>query len=263
MPLDLRDRLSRALRHWLEFTKGGIRSPSPSSRTSCARASRGSRRQSRAVPELTQIANIKLNGRVSLWATHAALRLPRHIQQARLAIMPNMRIIVVTVVALLSPAVAHASKDCMTKAEARKVFRTSYLYWHGKGRCWDAASRHQKVGALRRHRVEAAHKAKLEPEVTVAVVDRRQVPTPAERTLTPDDLRKWGNSMAAMPAEPIVTILDRWPDEELPQRRTKPAAVEEPSLMNTTTIVMMIIMFMVLLALLIEVTVRRRSLSER
>mgnify|MGYP003694615243 CR=1 FL=1 len=85
------------------------------------------------------------------------------------------------------------------------------------------------------------------------------MPTRAERTLTPDDLRKWANSMAAMPAEPIVTILDRWPDEELPQHRTKPTAVEEPSLMNTRTIIMVIIMLMVLLAVLIGVTVHRRS----
>ena len=34
--------------------------------------------------------------------------------------------------------------------------------------------------------------------------------------------------MAAMTSEPILTILDRWPDEELQQHRTKPtAAVEE------------------------------------
>ena len=179
--------------------------------------------------------------------------------------MPNMRIVAIAFVLLLSPAVAHASKDCMTKAEARKIHRTSYLYWHGKGRCWDAAPRHTKVGAVRRHRVEASHKAKAktEPEVKVEVVDSRRVPTPAERTLTPDDLRKFANSMAAMPAEPVLTILDRWPDEELPQHRTKPTAVEGPSLMNVRTIIMVIIMIMVLLAVLIEVGVHRRPLSKR
>jgi hypothetical protein len=107
-------------------------------------------------------------------------------------IMPNMRIFVIAVVVLLSPAIAHASKDCMTKAEARKVYRTSYLYWHGKGRCWDVASRHKRVGAVRRHRVDASHKAKPEPEEKVEVVDSR--PVPPERTLTPDDLRKWGTA---------------------------------------------------------------------
>ena len=170
----------------------------------------------------------------------------------------NTRIIAIAVVVLWWPAIAHASKDCMTKAEARKVYRTSYLYWHGKGRCWDASPRvshrHQKVGAARRYGVEASHKAKPKPEV------KAEVPTRAERTLTPDDLRTFANSMAAMTAEPIVTILDRWPDEELPQHRTKPTAVEEPSLMNTRAIIMVIIMFMVLLAVLIEVRVHRRSL---
>jgi hypothetical protein len=65
--------------------------------------------------------------------------------------------------------------------------------------------------------------------------------------------------MAAMPSEPIVTILDRWPDEELQQHRTRPAAVEEPSLMKARTIVMVIIMLMALSAVLIGVTVHRRS----
>ena len=181
----------------------------------------------------------------------------------------NMRIVVITVVVLLWPAVVHASKDCMTKPEARKVFRSSYLYWHGKGRCWDASPhvshRHQKVRAVRRHHVGASHdiKAKPKPEETPKAVNAGSMPTGANGTLTPDDLRKWANSMAAMPSEPIVKILDRWPDEELPQHRTKPTVVEVPSLMNVRTIIMVIIMIMVLLAVLIELGVHRRPLSKR
>jgi hypothetical protein len=62
-----------------------------------------------------------------------------------------------------------------------------------------------------------------------------------------------------MTSEPILTILDRWPDEELPQHRNKPTEVQEPSMMNTRIIIMVIIMFMVLLAVQIEVTVHRRG----
>jgi hypothetical protein len=181
-------------------------------------------------------------------------------EQVRLSIMrvPNMRTIAIAVLMLSWPAVAHASKDCMTKAEARKVYRTSYLYWHGKGRCWDASRRashrHPKVGAVQ-HRIGASHKAEPKPEV------RPEVPTRAERTLTPDDLRTWANSMAAMTAEPTVTILDRWPDEELPQQRTSPTAVQEPSLINIRTVIMAIIMLMALLAVLIEVTVHLRKVN--
>ena len=180
--------------------------------------------------------------------------------------IPNMRIIAIAVVVLLWPAVAHASKDCMTRAEARKVYHTSHLYWHGKGRCWNASPRashrHQKVGAARRHGGEASHKAKgkpkpeLKPEV---VVDASPVQTQAERTLTPHDLRKFANSMAAMTAGSIVS--DRLPDDELPQHWSKPTAVAEPSLMSTRTIIVVIGMFMMLAAVLIEVN--RRSLSER
>ena len=117
------------------------------------------------------------------------------------------------------------------------------------------------MAAARANRIEASHKAKTRPrpEVKVEVVDPSPVPTGANGTLTPDDLRKWANSMAAMPSDPIVTILDRWPDEELPQHRTKPAVVAKTSLMNTRTMIMVIIMLMALLAVLIGVTVHRRS----
>ena len=78
------------------------------------------------------------------------------------------------------------------------------------------------------------------------------MPTPAERTLTPDDLRTWANSTGGMTAEPTVTIVNRWPDEELPQHRTTPT-VEKPPLMSTRNI-SIVIAFMVLLAALIEVS---------
>ena len=194
-----------------------------------------------------------------MWPTHAAIRLPGHIEQVRLTIMPNMRIVAIAVVLLLSPAVAHASKDCMTKAEARNIYRTSYLYWHGKGRCWDASPRASH--RLKKVAAAKANKAKTrpKPEVKLEVLDPSPVPMGANGTLTPDDLRKWANSMAAMQSEPIVTILDRWPDEELPQHWTKPTAVEEPSLMNARTITMVIIMLMALSAVLVGVTAHRRS----
>ena len=116
--------------------------------------------------------------------------------------VPNMRTIAIAVLVLSWPAVAHASKDCMTKAEARKVYRTSYLYWHGKGRCWDASPRasyrHQKVGAAR-HRAEASHKAKPKPEA------RPELPTRAERTLTPDDLRTKAFALGMFPVFSLGT----------------------------------------------------------
>ena len=92
--------------------------------------------------------------------------------------------------------------------------------------------------------------ANPKPEIKSEIVERSPART-SKGTLTPDDLRAWGNSMAAMTAEPVLTILDRWPDAELPQHRTRPAPVEQPSAMNTRAIMMVTIVFMALLAVLV------------
>ena len=151
---------------------------------------------------------------------------------------------------------AHASRDCMTQAEARKVYPTSRLYWYGKGRCWDTSPTVSRETVRAARRVFHKDKAKPKPQVMAEIVDASPVPTPpttpAERTLTHDDLRTWAKSMAATTAEPTVTIVNRWPDEELPQHRTTPM-VEKPPLMSTRNI-SIVIAFMVLLAALIEVS---------
>jgi hypothetical protein len=92
--------------------------------------------------------------------------------------------------------------------------------------------------------------AKPKPEAKPEIADSGLARTGA-RPLTPDGLRVFANSMAAMTAEPVVTILDRWPDEEMPQQRTKPAPAEQPSPTNSRTIMMVAIMLMALLAVLI------------
>jgi hypothetical protein len=94
--------------------------------------------------------------------------------------------------------------------------------------------------------------AKPKPEIKPEVADGGSARTP-KQTLTPNDLRAWGNSMAAMTAEPVLTILDRWPDAELSQHRAEPAPVEKPSAMNTRAFMMVTIVFMALLAVLMTV----------
>jgi hypothetical protein len=144
----------------------------------------------------------------------------------------------------------------MTQAEARKVYPTSHLYWYGNGRCWDTSPTVSRETVRAARRVFNKDKAKPKPQAMAEIVDASPVPTPpttpAERTLTPDDLRTWANSTGAMRAEPTVAIVNRWPDEELPQHRTTPT-VEKPPLMSTRNI-SIVIAFMVLLAALIEVS---------
>jgi hypothetical protein len=58
-----------------------------------------------------------------------------------------MRIVVIVVFALAALP-AHASKSCMTMAEARQQFRTSHLYWHGSGHCWDATAPQHRIARV-------------------------------------------------------------------------------------------------------------------
>ena len=51
-----------------------------------------------------------------------------------------MRTATVFIFVLLAASPAHASKSCMTMAEARAQFATSHLWWHGPNHCWDATA---------------------------------------------------------------------------------------------------------------------------
>src|SRR5215218_6305994 len=123
-----------------------------------------------------------------------------------------------------------------------------------------SANRHNPLDA--QASISEDPESKPKPAVKLEMVDANPA-LPPKGTLTPNDLRAWANSMAATSAAPSVTILDRWPEQELPQRRTMHTPVEEPSLINTRIVMMMIIMFMAVLALLIEVTFHRKRLAER
>lgn len=92
--------------------------------------------------------------------------------------------------------------------------------------------------------------AELKPKAKPETVDGSPTKTP-KGNLTSEDLRAWGNSMAAMTADPVLTILDRWPDAELLQHRTNSAPVEQPSPTNSRTIMMVTIVFLALLAVLL------------
>jgi hypothetical protein len=99
--------------------------------------------------------------------------------------------------------------------------------------------------------------AKSKPEAQPESADSSPAPTPG-RPLTPDGLRLFANSMASM-TEPVVKILDRWPDEEMPQQQTKSTPVEQPSPTNSRTIMMVAIMLMALLAVLMTTLRRARG----
>lgn len=121
-----------------------------------------------------------------------------------------MRVAVIVVLMLVTATSSEASKSCMSQTEARNVYRTSHLYWHGADHCWDATpTRHRQV----------IHKVQREKE---------------------NDQPKWHDAMSEMllDDEPVQTTVqtpwaDRWVDIEpsqlpLAMRRVDDVQVASP-----------------------------------
>ena len=150
--------------------------------------------------------------------------------------------------------------------EGKPMLSKSLLHWPSSRTAQPAPQREANVTATRSTLFNAqasisGEAAKPGPELRQEMADASSPPA-QERTLTRDHLRAWASGMTAMTAEPVVTILDRWPDQELPQQRSKPATNEDTPLITTRTMLMVIVMFMALVALLFHVTLHRRPFAE-
>lgn len=93
-----------------------------------------------------------------------------------------MRTAFIVLVVLMAASPSHASKSCMTMAEARAQFATSHLYWHGTNHCWDATPP--------RHRVVRRVKPKEEEQQQQAQEEQPAPPAAREP--------KWRNAMSEM-----------------------------------------------------------------
>jgi hypothetical protein len=98
----------------------------------------------------------------------------------------RVAVIVVAVLTVTSP--SQASQSCMTKAEARKHYASSHIYWHGPDHCWDATPPRHGVHGVRRR----------EPTREVERKIDQGKPEIAKPDLTPDPVPKWRDSMSEM-----------------------------------------------------------------
>jgi hypothetical protein len=151
--------------------------------------------------------------------------------------------------------------------EGKQMISKSLLHWSTSKTAQAAPARSNVAPASRPSLLDAQASisdlsaAKPKPEIKRETADASPAPA-SERTLTPDHLRAWGNSMAAITAEPILTIMDRWPDAELPRHQREAATVEAASPMTSRMILMVTILLMALGAVLISVNFHRRALAE-
>jgi hypothetical protein len=154
---------------------------------------------------------------------------------------------------------AQASGACLTKAEARQMFRTSHLYWHGKDHCWDSspvAARHASTAhPLRRQESRPSSVITATSPNEVAKIDTSPAPANIgqlrQASVLPD-LRHWSDTMAM--AETIETTpwIDRWPDQPIkpPTRPAITAATANAALVSPRGMVAGIMILVLSLAIL-------------
>ena len=155
---------------------------------------------------------------------------------------------VALVVIVVAPVQAAYASSCMTESEARRVYSTSHLYWHGADRCWDATpgrlrnSERHRHNFVRQHREEdEAVKAQRQPILQPKPPAQPQLlaqaqaqlvaqaePRPVEEatplpTLTTADLIRAGNTRIFEEME--SKLKERWSDTHM-EFQTKPSLIE-------------------------------------
>ena len=192
-----------------------------------------------------------------------------------------MRTATVLIFVLLAASPAHASKSCMTMAEARAQFATSHLWWHGPDHCWDAtAPQHRIVRRVKPK--EQAQDGDATPDV--ATQDDGTVPARREP--------KWRNAMSemlpadapgvasALPSLPAIATdglnwLDRWVEvaqvappsflgrsPQLASAEVSPSAREKPDPMVTPMRLILVFLSIVVILAVIELLFRN-TIHER
>jgi hypothetical protein len=125
-----------------------------------------------------------------------------------------MRAAVIVLLMMVTASPSHASKSCMTMAEARAQFATSHLWWHGSGHCWNATSPQHRI--VRRVKAKQGQKDAEQAQDDPAVPAKREPKwRNAMSEMLPADAPVVASSaplLEAIAAVPGMTWLDRWVD---------------------------------------------------
>ena len=158
-----------------------------------------------------------------------------------------MRVAILVIGIAMVSTPSHASKSCMSLAEARQAYGQVHLWWHGSGHCWDAtasAGKHGYIHRARRSEVkEAARDEDKEADTADAADATAKKPKwrDAMSEMLPVDAPVFRSAAAAFPtvAVPIIEPseapssvldwLDRWVDIAQVFPRNNPSRAEVPS----------------------------------
>ena len=121
-----------------------------------------------------------------------------------------MRAAFIVLVVLMAAPPSHASKSCMTMAEARAQFATSHLYWHGPNHCWDATPPQHRIV----RRVKPKDEQQAQEEQPAPPATREPKWRNAMSEMLPTDTPIVASSAPQLSAllAPGLNWLDRWVD---------------------------------------------------
>jgi hypothetical protein len=183
-------------------------------------------------------------------------------------------VVIVALVLIATP--SHASKSCMTMAEARTQFATSHLYWHGANHCWDSTPPAHRIVRRVRKEPSQARDDKTAPDIVVQ--DDSSVPAKREprwrdamSEMLPVDPPSVASAVPSLPAIAASGLdwLDRWVDvaqvapssllrrePEAAAAQVSPAAAHKADPMVTPTRLILVFLSVVVILAVIELLFR-------
>jgi hypothetical protein len=172
---------------------------------------------------------------------------------------------VALVVIVIAPMHAAAAGSCMTKSEARRVYATAHLYWHGADHCWDATPG-RRYTERRRHHFVRQHRDEDEVAQAEPQPVRQAEPQPVKQAQAQPAIQAQPQPVKQAQAQPAIqaqpqpveepaplspltpppltsadliraghtmrieelesTLRDRWPDTHMEVRTAKPLLIE-------------------------------------
>ena len=147
--------------------------------------------------------------------------------------------------------------------EGRPGFSKSLLHWPAAQTAEKSPRRESEARAASKYgpldaQASISDNPDAQPKAKAEIVESGPA-QPSKGTLTPDDLRTWGSSKTAALAEPVLTIMDRWPDQELQQQRAAPASAAQSSSTNGGRAALMVIIVLMALSAVLMTTMRKKA----
>jgi hypothetical protein len=146
--------------------------------------------------------------------------------------------------------------------EGRPGYSKSLLHWPAATQAEKKSARREPDArpasdATKYNPLDAQASITSDPDANAKPETADRIAAPPKGNLTKDDLRAWGSTKMAMAGEPVLTIMDRWPDQELQQQRAMPASAAQSSSINGGRAALMVVIAMMALSAVLMTTIRK------